>query len=1119
MNRKQRGIVVIGLAMVILSVLQCAEKEGPVNPYIESEPPQYVIEYVQVNPGRVNPGETAAVEAKVTDLDGAPVSNYKVVFDVDAGTILSPVLTNNQGIASTTFHAPTTSQRVELVASGDGAVPKKVFIQVGEGALSVSPQSILADGLATCDLEVELIDSDGNPIEGASVAWSSGHGTITDATYTTDESGIATARLVSEANTTDILATVQAQISYGDVSYAEIAYVEMRGVSVLLSAEPSEMPADGVSVASVTAQLLETTSNAPISDVDVYFGTTLGSIEGKATTNEAGMANVYLMSSTIPGVAQVSATYGGIQSFTYVTFGNLNLSLEASATRVVGDGVSGVNLTATLVTQDNTPIAGVPIAFSTTDGIIASSALTDNSGRATVTLTSPNHPGQATVTASFNQGVTASILIEFIDVEISLEVSNPRIAADGFSSQRVVAKLVSEDNNPVSGVTIDFTTSDGTITTKSLTDAMGEAEAILVSPTYPCEATVIASFANRKEDTAHVTFLGLNLDLEADLSRMVANASTQDIEAILTTEDGTPVGGATIAFSTTSGIVTASAVTDEYGKASAVLTSATTSGVATVTASYLDYDNTIEISFETPIVSLKAVPVVVAASPSNSILLTAYVTFADGEPVPDNTPVVFTTTEGNLSLSTASTESGIADVLLWGTGVANENVEVSASVAGSQATTLVAFTPDEPAEIKAYATPDTIPGDGSAPATIVAEVKDSYGNYVEDGTVVNFSVTSGNGIVSSTGFTSGGIATAQFLPTGGGNIATVEASTPGGPSDEVVLIMTSGKTGTIVADPDTAWIGVAATGVTSQVTVVAHVYDAKGSPVEDGTSVTFTIDHGPGGGEFIDDEANGYGPVTKSTLDGMTSVNVTSGTLPGTIVLKIEADSASAALTRIGIAAGPPDSIFITTGDIKRSGSGGAYVLCISGFVRDKYNNPVADGNVVYWTLDRSDIGIIDPEGYTGAGFPCVECGGVSTKGVAHACLVFPTSSMTKGYTIIARCGELESTFETSIPIVEPVEFTLEASPSSISGSAGGEISVWAYLEDDTNTLPITGATVQFSIDGAGSLATFYDVTDEYGLATTTLTIPPGTASGTTTVTGKVWMTSEQASVEITINP
>ncbi len=931
---------------------------------------------------------------------------------------------------------------------------------------------------------------------------------------------MATATLISEASTTDIIATVQVQISYGEISYTEIAYVEMRGISVLVSAEPSELPADGNSMAIVSAQVLETTSSVAVAEADVYFATSLGSIQATATTDEAGIATVYLISPTSPGVALITATYGGIQGLTYVMFGSLNLTLEASTRRIVGDGISTVTITATLMTDDNSPIVGLPINFSTTDGVIPRSANTNNSGQAQVTFTVPDYPAQATVTASFNEAVSTSITIDIIDVKIGLAVAHQRIAADGLSSQNVVATLVSEDNNPVVSVPIDFRTSDGVITTRTSTDSLGQAKAVLVSPAHPCQATVIASFADRKADTAYVDFLPLEIDLKPQMARMVADGiSTQELEVTLTTEDGTPVAGAQVDFSTTSGIVTAAAITDDEGKAFATLRSAASPSAATVRASYMDaYEAETVVDFELPHVTVKAAPATIVASSSISTMITAYVTFDNGEPVPDGTQVAFSTSEGTIATS-ATTTSGIVDTRLRPTGVANNDVKVTASVAGSQATTTVVFAPGDPDVLVAYATPDTIPSNGTVSSTIVAEVRDANGNYVEDGTIINFTITDGNGVVTPTGLTVGGVATARFAPVGGGGAARITASASVTASDEIAIVMSSGEAGAIVADPDTAFIVVGGTGSSCQATIVAHVYDSSTNPVEDGTQVVFTIQHGPGGGEYIDKPSYGYGPVTKSTVEGAASVTITSGTLPGTVVLKIEADSAVSTLAKVRIAAGPPDSIIVNTGDIVRSGAGGEYVLCISGLVRDAYNNPVANGTVVYWTIDRPDVGFINSESYSGCAFPCEECNGLVTKGVAHSCLVFPTSSMTKSYTIIASCGEAQSSFATSIPIVEPVEFTLEASPSFVSGSVGGEVTVWGYLEDDSNTLPITGATVAFSIEGAGSLSTYYDVTDEFGLATTTLTIPPGTSAGTTTITGRVWMTDNQATVEVTINP
>lgn len=1120
MSPRKKRVLALGVLLVMFACLQCAEKEGSVGPYVETEPPQYKIDYVQVMPVRVDPGGTATVAAMVVDLDEVPVEGFELHFAADYGAIESSDFTGSSGIAEATYTAPYGIGHASITVSGNGVVPREAFVQVGEGALSADPASILGDGISTSELTLDLTDIVGaEDVERVEVILSSDYGSIIDATVA-DSAGIVKATFLSEPTVSDQVATVQARVIYDGIDYTEVAYIFIRGVSITVAADPTEMPADGKTYSDIAAWVRETASGAPIGGAEVYFSTSLGTIGGLGYTDVNGYATTNLRSSTTPGVAQVVAQYGLITGQTFVTFGDLTLTLEAESPRAVADGVSSQWVTATLVTEENTPVTFVEIGFATTAGVITGSAVTDYRGQARAMLTSPDYPTEVTVTAMLNGAITAVATITFIDVTVTVDAESPRVAADGVSTQAVTATVISEDNNPVTGAEVVFTASDGVISASSTTDGFGQAHAVLTSPDYAATSTIIASFAGRVTATTYVTFVGLNLTLEADLTRMVADGmSTQMIKAFLVTDDGNPVTGVGIDFTTSGGIIARTGVTDMNGKAEALMTAAGSPVNATITAAYRDsYDDQMTVSFENPVISLKATPVAIGAGPSNTTLITAYVTFSDGFPVPDNTAVGFTTTEGVITTSTV-TGSGIADATLHPTGVSSDNVTVTAYAGKSSASTTVMFTPDVGANVFAYAMPESLPGDGSATALIIAEVTDAYGNLVQDGTLVTFAVTSGNGIVTPTGLTRDGVATASFIPTGGSRTATVTASCGLSVTDDVILVIMSKAAGAIVADPDTAWIAVAETWDESQTTIIAHVYDSNTNPVEDGTEINFSIEYGPMGGEYLDDPDYGYGPVTKPTFGGMASVTINSGTAAGTVLMRIDADSITATAVKVGIASGPPDSIIINTGDIVRGSMGGEYVLCISGLVRDKYMNPVENGTPLYWTLDRSDIGFINPEGYTGGGFPCADCTEDFNKGVAHACLKFPTSSMTKPYTIIASCGDIESQFPTVVPIVLPVAFAVTASPPSVDGSEGGDIYIGAYLEDDINTLPITGAVVYFKVDGAGTLLTDWAVTDEFGWANTILTIPAGTAAGNTTITGWLPIIGEEKSVEITINP
>ncbi len=931
MNRTKRELLALAIVMGTLLSVQCAEKEGPINPEIGMELPPYVLENLAATPARVEPGEQAAIEATLLDRHGDPVSDLEVTFTVEAGFgSIDPVrdTTDVNGGVRATYTAPSSEGVATITVGAVSAASKPVTVQVGQGALSVDPQSILADGISTAILSVTLVDADGAPIPNALVSFSTDKGSIAEASPKTDANGYASATLVSVASQTDVTANITAVITHAGIRSTEIALVTMRGVSISVSADPTKIPADGISTSLIKAQVKETTSNVPVAGVEVEFRASLGVIGVSVISDQNGFAEAPLLSSTTAGVADVTASYGGLSGSTDVVLGSLALFLRATQATMVADGVS---------------------------------------------------------------------------------------------SQYVVATLLTEDNNPVGGVIIDFSTSHGVITRSVSTDSRGRAAALLASSSQPAIAQVVASFK----------------------------------------------------------------------------------GV---------YSDAVQVSFENPVLALKALPMSVKAKPLNVVSIVAYVSFGNGMPVPDSTVVKLQTSQGSLTPS-AITTSGIASATLRPNGVADDAVTIRATCGNSSQTTLVMFTPDVPAQILIHALPDTVAGGGTSFSTVVAEVTDAYGNHVEDGTLVTFSVVAGNGLVSPSALTSGGLATARFTPTGGG-VARVRAQCELVSADAGIVVLAQ-MPGAVIADPDTGWISVSGGQDRDQAVITAHVYDSYMNPVDEGTEVVFEIQYGPGGGEYLDDPAYGYGPVTKETAGGMASVTINSGTKPGTVLMTISAGGTVATAAKVGISSGLPDSIFVTTGKVV-VGPDCIYTLAVGALVRDKFNNPVENGTVVYFTLDRSDVGLIDPETVTGNGYPCTEFGGRPDKGVTRACLRFPTSSMTEPVSIIARCGDRESSFPTVLPIVTPVRLNAGPVPGTVKGSTGGEVSILVSLSDDC-ALPIGGATIAFSIEGSGTLSAYFATTDDNGSCMTTLTIPPGTEIGKIQVKVSVFMTDVTADIEVLV--
>ena len=63
------------------------------------------------------------------------------------------------------------------------------------------------------------------------------------------------------------------------------------------------------------------------------------------------------------------------------------------------------------------------------------------------------------------------------------------------------------------------------------------------------------------------------------------------------------------------------------------------------------------------------------------------------------------------------------------------------------------------------------------------------------------------------------------------------------------------------------------------------------------------------------------------------------------------------------------------------------------------------------------------------------------------------------------------------------------------------------------------GAGAGFAIEGPGTIYPATTVSDEMGVATTTLTIPAGTEEGVTKVKAWVWMSDIEGDIDITITP
>jgi adhesin/invasin len=168
----------------------------------------------------------------------------------------------------------------------------------------------------------------------------------------------------------------------------------------------------------------------------------------------------------------------------------------ARLTLVTGGGLSATVGTAVgpivvrVTDADTLPVEGDMVTFSVTGGATLSvtSVATDAQGQALTSLTLPNTVGSVTVTATAD-GITTPITFSETGVAdqpatIVASGGNNQVGAAGTQlSDPMSATVTDQYGNPVSGVTITWTTTGGMLSTgSSRTAATGTAQTQLTLP-------------------------------------------------------------------------------------------------------------------------------------------------------------------------------------------------------------------------------------------------------------------------------------------------------------------------------------------------------------------------------------------------------------------------------------------------------------------------------------------------------------------------------------------------------------------------------------------------------------------------------------------------------------
>lgn len=922
-----------------------------------------------------------------------------------------------------------------------------------------SPSHILVNSSST--IRITVTDRCDNPVAGSTVYITtnigsfSAVGILRNTTRTTDATGRITLTFYSQSAVGMAVITATAGSATG------VGYVWINigpAAQCVAVANPSAIPADGLSTSNITARVLDTAGYIVPDGVLVGFTTSLGSLlysyaedpqltqspaDSWDTLYDAAASGGSYISTTLNGASILWNFYGNGVSIVYRRAsggGWVDIALDGNPLGAINMGGSLTWRAEKVYTWSGDPTAPhvLRVTHRTGTGPVwidaFRSGVTTNGGQALAVLTSETTAGTAIVAAtaiSETTGIVPVLLPGFVNVHFDpadLVITKTVEPAGQVSiGQRITFTLRYENRGPITATNayIEDVIQDGVLSSGWLQDvffsATPETIVELLHYRWPLGSLSV-------QQGGIITFGGT---VAEDHERYWPSATVLTNTASITslTVDSVPANNISWVTKT---IVPGMPVT------------------MTLTA--------------TP----RSIPVNCTTS-GNVSQLQAEVRDRYGNPVRNGTPVTFTTTLGGFPTAQERvryTTDGVATVNLTAGTVAGTAI-VTATADSIAASTQVVFTPLGPSAVTVTANPDVIPV-GGATSVIEAWVTDPCSNSVADGTPVSFSTDWGT-IAPAVVGTVNGRASALLVSGTAPVTATVIATADTVSGTTTVRFVPGEPRLSLAAHPLTLPVS-----NTTRITVTAR--DEFGNPVLDGTVVTFTTSLG----NFTD---SGITNTFTTTVGGRAFVALHS-TQTGQAVVRatIGAHEAAAIITFEPLEAW---TISLTVEPEIILGCGGTALA--RAVVRDRYGNPVRDGTVVVFNVHP--VGRAEPID-----------GGRTTNGVAQAVIA---SGAKPGPAYVRAWPAGRDTFFTQVSVYftegPPDHFepgTPAAEPPRLL--VGGKHATIRVRVLDCGNYPVAeGTTVTFTlVSGGGSLAPQTTSTSN-GWAYATLTSPNETGRAT----------------------
>lgn len=669
------------------------------------------------------------------------------------------------------------------------------------------PDSLTAPEGAIRSLQFEVVVADrmGNAVPGVTVDLSvpGSSATVTPMSAVTDNAGVVAAELNLTFHAGRSIVHVHANTGESTTAQSIVLIGSRQPAAISLNSDtPSITVPDGLSGVIRFTAVVTDSHSVGIANIRVRFnlaavqegGEVFGSLTVDEFTDNSGTANATLNSGRGFGRIIVRCVVDEGEEYAYVA-NEIEVEvvmLESSVASLVlianpESLVVPPELQDTAVIHvqaldvNNVGISNLRLNFRTSIGRIEGEAVTDENGAASVTFSNVHKYGLAIITCE----IPASDIAESIHIEVTgeligtgsllLGIDRDTIYADrGVSIANLTAIVKDHDREPVVAGIVSFRSDYGTIISEVLTDTVGIARAVFTDYGIPSfdpngdltAASIVAEYS--PFDVADTVYCAIKPNERVD--RVVLIAGTRDmfvgstdsiwVVASCMLANGDPVNdGIQVHFTVEEMMGTISpetAITSGgAGDAMSYFTPGPSVGPAVLTASVVNIDSSIETSNSWVITLFPGPPYAMAigADPIELIVndldaystITVIVVDSTWNPVRPRTQVMFTTTLGDVSPSTAYTDSFghtitrlTPDLIA---GVAEITADVPSAPNGLSRTTTVRFRSGVGSSIELSANPIQIhPAGGgrNSSTTLRALLVDANGNLVETPTPVVF---------------------------------------------------------------------------------------------------------------------------------------------------------------------------------------------------------------------------------------------------------------------------------------------------------------------------------------------------------------------------------------------